>query len=380
MYNFPKFIDKYILPGRLSVEKPDRRPLSSSAAGFAAALLIASGLAVLAGGCRNADTGTPPLSSSSEDSHTESFFCMDTYFTLTAYGSHAEEGLARAKSTLQDIDAMLSTGKEESLISRLNSGETGLTLPEDVSRLLLRAVSLSGDTGGAFSITLYPLSLLWGFPTHEYRVPDAQEIQELLPLCNSSRVTADPDSGTVTLSPGTQIDLGGIGKGYGSAKAIEALSDAGVTSALVNLGGNVHALGAKPHGAAWRVGIQDPEDAEKVIAVISLQNMAVITSGAYERYFEENGKRYHHILDPETGAPAESDLLSATIISDDSVLCDALSTALFVMGSEKAAAYWKTHADSFDFLLYTKDHRILVSEGIADKIKTDCPVSMISRP
>ena len=179
-----------------------------------------------------------------------------------------------------------------------------------------------------------------------------------------SDIKAEPSTGTVTLlGKNTAIDLGGIAKGYTSARLMDVFRSYGLTSGLVSLGGNVQVLGTKPDGSLWRVGIENPQGGD-YLGVLSTKDAAVITSGGYERYFEENGKHYHHILDPATGYPAESGLVSVTIVSPDGTLADALSTALFVMGRERAEEYWRAHADEFDVILQDEGGTIYVSQGI----------------
>ena len=322
---------------------------------------------------------------------TDSFFCMDTYFTLTAYGENAEAGLAAAHAELERIDELLSTGKETSEISRINrasldaaaqaqSGEMVFVgVSEETAGLVSFALECGEMTGGALDITMYPFSKLWGFTSQEHHVPTAAERKELLPLTGLSLVGADAETGIVQIQPGTQIDLGAVGKGYASSRAVSVLKEAGVESALVNLGGNVQSLGRKPDGSDWNIGIQDPEDDKSVIAIISDSGRAVITSGGYERYFEEDGKVYHHILDPGTGRPAESDLLSVSVISEDAALADALSTALFVRGSEWAQDFWRESEGNFELVLYTKDHLLLVSDGLQALYRTECNAVVFSR-
>ena len=158
---------------------------------------------------------------------------------------------------------------------------------------------------------------------------------------------------------------------------MEIFEQYGVTSGMVSLGGNVHLLGTKPDGTAWHVGIQDPENSAGMLGVLETQDCAVITSGGYERYFEQDGKRYHHILDPTTGKPADSGITSVTIVSEDGTLADGLSTALFVMGVEKASDYWKQHADTFDAVIVAEDGTIYATEGIVDSLSCETDITVI---
>ena len=163
-----------------------------------------------------------------------------------------------------------------------------------------------------------------------------------------------------------KVDLGGIAKGFTSDRVMELFSADGVTSGIISLGGNVQTLGTKPDGSLWRVGIQDPDDSSGIIATIEVADKAVITSGGYQRYFEQDGTTYHHIIDPRTGMPADSGLTSVTIVSDDGTLADGLSTSLFIMGKEAALDYWRAHRDNFDVILVASDGSITISEGLAD--------------
>ena len=156
-----------------------------------------------------------------------------------------------------------------------------------------------------------------------------------------------------------------------AAEISQALAENGVTSALISLGGNIMTLGARPDGTPWRIAIRDPLDESAYAGIVRVANMAVVTSGGYERYFELDARSYHHILDPATGMPAQSGLISATIVCESGMLADGLSTALFVMGEEKALSFWRAHADLFDFVLVADEGRILVSAGIADAFSSE---------
>ena len=176
-----------------------------------------------------------------------------------------------------------------------------------------------------------------------------------------------------------KIDFGGIAKGYTSSRIMQIYKKCGVTSGLVSLGGNVQLLGAKPDGSAWKVAVESPDEDGNYLGILQAKDKAVITSGGYERDFEKNGKKYHHIIDPSTGYPAENGLTSVTIVSDDGTLADGLSTSLFIMGSEKAQKYWKEHSDEFDTILVKDDGSILVSEGIADYFTSESDFTIIKK-
>ena len=191
--------------------------------------------------------------------------------------------------------------------------------------------------------------------------------------------TVEISGNTVTLGEGQQIDLGGIAKGYTGEKLTEIFQGYGVSSAMVSLGGNIQAIGTKPDGSSWRVGIRDPKGGQAdYIGVIQVQDEAVVTSGGYERYFQANGKTYIHIIDPRTGYPVENDLLSVTIVSRDGTLADGLSTALYIMGYEEAVSFWQQHQDEFDVILITDDGQIHVSKKLQNKFQSEKGWSTIS--
>nr|WP_243106058.1 FAD:protein FMN transferase [Butyricicoccus sp. OF13-6] len=171
----------------------------------------------------------------------------------------------------------------------------------------------------------------------------------------------------VSIPADVQVDLGGIAKGYTSDRIMQVFADNGVTSGIVSLGGNVQVLGCKPDGSKWRVAVQDPNDEGENFAVVEIADEAVITSGGYQRYFEEDGATYHHIIDPRTGYPADSGVISSTIISHDGTLADGLSTSLFIMGVDDALDYWRAHSDEFDAILMDENGAVYVTDGIADR-------------
>lgn len=329
------------------------------------------------------DTETESEASGEDaDKETEAskdLFAMDTYMTLTAYGEHAQEAVDKAAERVEALDALLSTGNENSEIYQLNqNGEA--TLSEEGGYLVERALELYKKTEGAFDIAIYPVMQAWGFPTQDYHVPDDDTLKEKLALADASKVNYDKDTRKIFFDQdGMEIDLGGIAKGYTSSQIMQIYQDCGVTSGLVNLGGNVQALGCKTDGSKWRVAIQSPDDTEEYLGILEIEDQAVITSGGYERYFEKDGVTYHHIIDPAIGYPADSGLISVTIVSDDGTLADGLSTSLFIMGEEKAAQFWRENSDEFEAIMETSDGKLCVTEGIADSLTTDMDVTVIEK-
>ena len=290
---------------------------------------------------------------------------MDTVMTLTIYGKNDRQGesiLREAAGQIRELDGLLSVTDESSEIFRANhSGGLPVSLSDDTRSLLTEALSLCASTGGALDISIFPIVRAWGFTTEEYRVPAAAELEDLLPRTDYTRIAVE--NGTLTMPEGMELDLGAVAKGYAGDRLMEFFAEQGVTSAIVSLGGNVQTLGAKPDGSPWRVAVQAPEGG--YAGVLEVVGKAVITSGGYQRYFERDGKTYIHIIDPATGCPVENELASVTIAADSGTRGDGLSTALFVMGREGAAEYWREHRD-FEFVLLMKDGSAAVTEGLED--------------
>ena len=323
------------------------------------AILLSFAVLAPLGGCE----ANPSKSQSVE------FFTMDTLMSLTACGKNAGAALRAAQAEIIRLDRLFSISNPESDVYLVNHNG-GAALCAETAALVRESIGLYELTDGAFDITVYPLMDAWGFYSGEYRVPSDEERARLLALAGSGKLALEGDALALSL-PGMGIDLGGIAKGYASDRAAETLAENGVTSALISLGGNIMTLGARPDGTPWRIAIRDPLDESAYAGIVRVANMAVVTSGGYERYFELDARSYHHILDPATGMPAQSGLISATIVCESGMLADGLSTALFVMGEEKALSFWRAHADLFDFVLVADEGRILVSAGIADAFSSE---------
>ena len=297
----------------------------------------------------------------SPQEHTSTLLAMDTVMELSIYGEKGEQVLPKAEALIGQLETLLSTTDTGSEVYALNQGRT-VPLSADTQQLLRRALELCAQTEGALDLTIYPVVKAWGFTTEHYQVPDPDTLSTLMSGVDYRQVALEGDS--LTLPAGIQIDLGAVAKGYTGDRLIELFRQEGLSCAYVNLGGNVQTLGASPDGDPWRIGIQNPAGSGYV-AVVGVTDQAVVTSGAYERYFEQDGVRYGHILDPETGYPADSGLASVTIISSDGTLADGLSTALFVMGKERAVEFWRNRED-FEFVLIDQDGTFTISQGIED--------------
>lgn len=297
---------------------------------------------------------------------------MDTAMVLTAYSKESTRAVYDAEEEVRRLDALLSRTSGSSEVSMLN-GAGGEMVPvgAEICTLIQTAGDFTEATGGAFDITIAPVVSAWGFTTDSYQVPDREALQTLLESVGMEHVHLS--GGSARLDPGTMIDLGGIAKGYTADRVAEIFQEHAVPRGKVELGGNILVIGDKPDGTAWRVGVQDPkhpDEADGLVCVLNLTDAFAVTSGSYQRYFEQDGKRYHHIIDPATGCPADSGLTSVTVVADSArgngTMCDALSTALFVMGEDKALDFWRSGVYDFQLVLVTEDGRVVVTEGLKD--------------
>ena len=325
---------------------------------------------------QSGNTGTEVPSASRD------IFAMDTYMTITCYGDRCEEALDAAVDEINRLDDLLSVGNEESEISLLNNSGSAV-LSTDSSVMVETALDVYDTTNGCFDITVYPLMNLWGFPTLEFHLPSEQELEDVLKTVGSDKLLYDKSEHLLTLQTGMGIDLGGIAKGYSSDRLMEIFEEYDLVSALISLGGNVQCYHAKPDGSLWRCGIRnpfDPDNMSNLIGIVSVQDAAVITSGAYERYFTgEDGQIYHHILDPHTGYPANNGLSSVTIVSSSGILADSLSTACYVMGLEESVEYWKSYGSDFDMILVTDEGDVYITEPIQNRFTTNAALKIISK-
>ena len=308
---------------------------------FAMGCALMLSAALLLSGC-SADRALLPVPSviataaAAQERTTATGFYFDTVVTITLYG--APEGMM--DSLLRDCEryeALLSKTVDGSDVSRLNQAEgKPVKVDPETWQIIARAKEISRLTGGAFSITVAPLTALWDFTGGTERMPTEEERLAALPLVDDSAITLGQD-GTVCLPAGAMIDLGGIAKGYIADQLAETCREAGVP-ALLNFGGNVYAEGVKPDGSDWRIGIRDPLNpvGGNPVCIINVKDRTVVTSGTYERFFIKDGIRYHHILNPENGYPAETDLTSATIVGTSSMDADAFATACIVLGESGA--------------------------------------------
>jgi thiamine biosynthesis lipoprotein len=301
---------------------------------------------------------------------TREIYAMDTVMTLTAYGSNADAGLNAAESVIFAMEAMLDPELPTSTVYAINHAEgSSVVVSAQIARMLTTAKTVYDQSGGALDPTVYPLVKRWGFVDQKYYKPTEAEIAEdLSRLCfDQMTLTSFPSSGSysLTIPAYGQLSFGAVAKGSAAENAIDAMRQAGVQSGIISLGGNVQTLGLKPDGSLWKVAIQDPENPDGYVGVISVGETAVVTSGPYQRNFVIKGVVYHHIINPATGHPSGSSLRSVTIVCEDGTMADCLSTAMFVLGETKALNYWRQYG-GFEMILITNDDRIVLTSGLLE--------------
>lgn len=264
-------------------------------------------------------------------------FYLDTVITISGYAD--KEILEGAVALCGEYEKVFSRTVKGSDVWRINHGEgCPVQVCGDTAELLAMALDICEKSGGALDITIAPASDLWDFKADEPEIPDSGELSSAAELVDYTKLKLEGDM--VTLPAGMAIDLGAVAKGYIADKAAEYLKEKGVESAILNLGGNVVALGSKPDGREWSIGIQDPEKENgKSGYSVMVADKSVVTSGIYQRGFDKDGVRYHHILDRATGWPVQNGLASVTIIADSSTMADAMSTACFVLGRDMGMSF-----------------------------------------
>lgn len=276
---------------------------------------------------------------SQQEPVTADFWAMDTYMNGKLWGKDAAVGMEQIRSLITQLEREWSPTDPGSDLMGMNQGAVPTPAQQE---LLSKAQTLSQRTGGAFDPQLHRLICLWGFVSGDYSVPDADAIQMAMAE--------------------KQWNLGAVMKGHAGQEALKLLQQLDIDYGILNLGGNVQTYGEKPDGSPWKIAIQDPKSSAQVGTVSVTGTVSVVTSGDYQRYFEQDGVRYHHILDPKTGCPADSGLSSVTVICRDGMTADALSTALFVMGLEQGIAHWRQSAD-FEAVWVLSSGAVYATEG-----------------
>ena len=313
-----------------------------------------------------------PLSACGESRMVQSqLFAMNSPVTLTAYGKRAEDGLRAAEGVIQSLQNMCDPDLPTSYAYSINhaTGEN-VVVSSQVAKMLTTADTVYKQSGGALELTIYPLVKRWGFEDGKYYLPSEEEVYASRALlCYDQMVlTSFPSTGgyAVSFPAGAQLSFASVAKGCASENAVDAMRQAGVQSGIVSLGNNIQTLGKRPDGTLWTVGIQDPNNLSTYLGVISVGATAAVTRAAsHPRSTASNGRVYHHILSPVTGYSVNNNLLAVTVICEDGTMADALSTALFVMGENRAINYWRTYG-GFELILVTNDGRIVCTKGLID--------------
>lgn len=336
-------------------------------------------------GCQNT-TGTS--TATEKEPISISSIKLNTAIQITIYDSQDKSLLDDCLALCDRYELIFSRTNENSELYKLNHRKDtsdkdpnadGQTIPypisgtadtwhisEDLASLLSQGLSITRESDGAFDIAIAPLTSLWDFTAEDPKVPDDAAIQKALPLCSSDGVTIDGQDITLP-SDDIQFDVGAIAKGYIADRMKDLLVKKGVKSAIINLGGNVLCIGSKPDGTPFKIGIQKPfADRNETEAVMDITGKSVVSSGIYERCFKQNGKLYHHILNPKTGFPYDNSLISVTIISDQSVDGDALSTTCFALGLEDGLKFAEKKGVQAVFI--TEDYELHYTDGFQDEI------------
>lgn len=301
----------------------------------------------------------------------DSRFLMGTLVEMRIYGS--QKVLNAAFNHLKHLDAMMSRTQPGSEVYQINqmAGHDWVPVSLDTYKVVESAVEYAKLTDGLFDPTIAPLVDLWGIGTSHAQIPKAEALQAVQGLIDYRAVELNTKDRQVRLSNhGMGLDLGGIAKGYAADSVVALLRNNGVKSGFISLGGNVYVIGGKPDGSAWRIGIQDPFAPRGVhTAILEVRDTSIVTSGPYERYFIKDNRRYHHILDPITGYPAENDLVSVTIVTPCSMTADALSTGVFLLGKEQGLRLLE-ELDGVEGILITSDRQVYVTSGLRGQLKS----------
>ncbi|MTD41800.1 FAD:protein FMN transferase [Erwinia sp. CPCC 100877] len=330
-------------------------------------ILFAGLFLILLAGC-NSKSKTEAVKINKEP-YSDQQSLLGTYVQVRIYDDGKKDVLDKAFARVKELGDKITVNQKGSEIDAVNdqAGIKPVKVSKDIYPLVKRAYEYSEDSSGGFDMAIGPITQLWHIGFDDARKPSQEEIDQALKLVDYHKVKLDDKAQTVYLEEkGMQLDLGAIAKGYITDEVVKVLKDNGVTTAIVDLGGNVFVLGHSPRGknVDWNVGIQDPNKARNtVIGSIQESNKTLVTSGIYERFLEVDGKTYHHLFDPKTGYPFDNDIAGVTIITDKSIDGDGLSTAVFSMGVKKGLEYAEG-LKGVDVIFVTKEDKVYVSKDI----------------
>ncbi len=335
-----------------------RKPLSRKTAKKLNIVLIGLGVLLLG-------LGIAVFALTGDSGHTVTTFSMGSYVQQTVYGGNREEGARQAANAVAELEDLISWRKGESDAARINeeAGSEFVSIDPRTEQVLSTALSVCEESGGAFDITIAPVSRLWDFDENPH-LPDAAMIETFVKKVDFSTLSVPGDGSAALRAYDTALDLGAVGKGAACDAAVSAYAESGVDRAIVAVGGSVGVYGEKPFGKPWVIAVRDPAG-EGSLGRLAIPSGFVSTSGSYEKCFTQNGKTYHHLLDPSTGYPAESGLVSATVWSTGGALSDALSTACFVLGLEKSLPLLEKFGAEAVFV--TEDGRVSVTGGLQER-------------
>ena len=303
------------------------------------------------------------LSSCTVRYESDTYFALDTFIAVNL----PENTDCDIYGYIKSLESTISKTDPSSEITGINNN-ISYTVSDGVKELLILANGVSEKTDGAFDITCGAISSLWDFKSDSPMLPEASSIDAALKNVGYNGI-AVIDNTVKKSSNDIKIDLGGIGKGYIAEKCVEYLHENGVTSGYLNLGGNIAVVGLKENKDGWSVALRDPMDSDGTIGKTVMKSGFLSVSGDYERYFEYDGKKYHHIIDPKTGYPVFNELSSVAVFCENGALADALSTALFVMGYEKSMKLYAEDFYTFEAIFITKTGYIYTTDGIKDNFE-----------
>ncbi len=302
--------------------------------------------------------------------YTKSSFLMSTILTQNVYGENAQKAAIAVEEMLYEFESELSLYISQSEIAQINSaaGQNAVSVSPFTLNLIKTAKELSLESENAFALTLAPLSLAWGFTSENPQILSEEQINELLPLVDDSAIIINEQESTVMLEKeGMAIDLGAVAKGAACNLAKQIYEEYDIQSALLSIGGNVYIHGKSPDGEAYKVGFRNPNGAEtNAVASVQISDEVFAVSGGYERNFEENGQVYHHIIDPKTGKPSQSDILTVGVIHEDGTIADFYSTTLFVAGKQKAIEYFESGGSG---IFIDNENNIYVSKSLENSFE-----------
>lgn len=321
-------------------------------------------------GCSKQSTKESEQIKQNQISRTEIF--MGTVVKVTMYDSTNEEILDKVFDRVIEIENLVSINKEGTELDELNNnaGIKPVKLSDTSYDIIEKGIEYSKMSQGGYDLTIGPLVKLWSIGLPEENVPDDKKIKETIKHIDYSKVQLNPQTKEVLLlEEGMKIDLGSIAKGYAADEIVKILKEEGVTQAIVDLGGNIYAMGLKDGNKNWKIGIQNPFDNRgNIVGSIEVSNKSVVTSGVYERFLEKDGKKYHHILNPKTGYPYDSDIVGVSIIADESIDADAISTLVFTKGIEKGIEFVE-QLDSIDAIFINDKNEVYITTGLKDNFK-----------